>query len=247
MKTVIAAALLLAGVSATSRANVIVFSDGNFNTGWSDIAVSINNTTSHTFITSNPSSGGAPGFYRQEIHTATRDTNAPSLAGLQWFAANSAANYNPSVEGAITSINVSYDLINLNLPVPGFTNVNVGYGVGVEQGGRYYRAYFGDIGGSAWTSFSHLNLTSASFQEVLPGGPYPHIGFSSQPNFSATGSNLRFGYWILNGISGSIAGTTGIDNWNVTITNEAPEPATFAIAGAGLLGMAFFRRRRARS
>ncbi len=237
---------LVAGIPSL-LANVIVFSDGNFNTGWSSTTITDQNTTgTTTYVTTNPSTGGAPNFFRQETHTAVRDSGAPSLAALHFGNFNSAANYNPSAAGAITSLSFSYDLLHIADTIPGLQQIIVGYGLLAEQNGRYYRAYFGDFGpvGSSWTSFSHLGLTNSSFHEIFNSGAYPHFNSSSNPDFSATGSNIRFGYVVANGFSGSVNGNTGIDNWNVTITNNAvPEPATFAFAGAGLLGIACLRRR----
>ena len=250
MKTVLASALLFLGVSAQSQASVIVFSDGNFNTGWSNITVTDQNTTgTTTYVTSNPSTGGNSNFFRQETHTSVQVSGAPTLAALHFGNFNSAANYNPSIEGAITSLSFGYDLLYIADTIPGFRQVIVGYGLIAEQNGRYYRAYFGDFGGvgNSWTSFSHAGLSSTNFHEIFNSGSYPHFNASSNPDFSSTGSNIRFGYVVANGFSGAINGNTGIDNWNVAITNETPEPATFAVVGAGLLGVAFLRRRRAKS
>jgi hypothetical protein len=238
--------LFLAAGLPSLFANVIVFSDGDFQTGWSSTTITDQNTTgTTTYVTTNPATGGNPNFFRQETHTSVQASGAPTLAALHFGNLNSAANYNPSVQGAITSLSFRYDLLHIDDTVPGFRQVIVGYGLLAEQNGRYYRAYFGDHGpvGASWTPFSHAGLTSASFHEIFNSGTYPHVNAASNPDFSAAGSNINFGYVVANGFSGAINGNTGIDNWQVTITNDVPEPATFAIAGAALLGIAMLRRR----
>lgn len=238
---------LIAGIPSLF-ANVIVFSDGDFQSGWSSTTITDQNTTgTTTYVTTNPSTGGNPNFFRQETHTAVQASGAPTLAALHFGNLNSAAQYNPSVQGAITSVSFSYDLLYIADTIPGVLQIIAGYGLLAEQNGRYYRAYFGHYAppGTSWTSFSRSALTSSSFHEIFDSGTYPHFNASSNPDFSAAGSNIRFGYVVANGFSGSVNANTGIDNWNVTITNNAvPEPATFAIAGSGLLAIAFLRRRR---
>jgi hypothetical protein len=98
--------------------------------------------------------------------------------------------YNPSTQGAITSIDVSYDLQEF-APLGGFEVV---YGILAFQNNTYYIGPTENLNQSNWTSFSHHGLTEASFSDTFgasgPLGPGP-----ATPDFAATGGAIEFGFF----------------------------------------------------
>jgi len=230
---------LLVAIAAGTLPAAVIFSDGDFTTGWTDTMVVNQNLASFTYLPSNPVSGGNTGAFRQENHTMVQNSSASLAAGV-WMVLYSAATYNPSAQGAIMTVDFSYDLLRI-------AGGNTGYGLGIVQNGRNYRAYFGDLPGASWAPFSHSALTSSTVIEMLDSGPYPHLDVNSHPDFTLAGSNIQFGYLVLNSISGSINHTTGIDNWQVTLNNApiaTPEPSGFVLAGSALLAIAGLRIRK---
>jgi len=231
-----------------------LFYDDTFGSGWSSSTITNKSLSSINSTTAAPNPfggvGGASDTYREESHTLVQQSGAPTLAAARWFNQLLGATYDPSCTGcAINSIDASYYLLNINNNVPNFVNGIAGFGVALSQADpsnslltRYYIAYFGDIGGSSWTAYNHPGLTESSFIEMLDSGAYPHADFNAHPNFSG-GSQIQFGYAVVNGISGSFASTNGIDNWSVQLnTSGVPEPGTFAMAGAALALLALRHR-----
>ncbi len=86
---------------------------------------------------------------------------------------------------------------------------------------------------------------SCSFAEVLAFRP--NIGFHTVFGFEG----FKVGSGWVNGLQAAVdAYTIGTQNGSTTYNfegrgGEVPEPATYAMMGAGLLGIAFIRRRRA--
>jgi hypothetical protein len=233
MTTAWVAALLTvaAGACLSAQAGTITFSDGEFTSGWTDGVITEVNTASSSYSSANPASGGNPGRYRQETHTVVQMASPPSLAGFNWLALNSDANYNPSTEGTIVSIGFGFDTI--------LESGNLaGYALALVQDGRFYRYFTGTplAGNPAWTWYAFTGLTAGAFLEVVNAPTYGGVVVpGSNPDFSTAGSNIQFGYIVLNGFSGTVSATTGIDNWNVTVTNDVPEPGSLAMAFVGLL------------
>ena len=100
------------GVSAP-RAGPI-YQDFNFRSGWTDSTVTNQNMTSQSYTTSNPSTGGDGTFYRQETHVMNQAVSGVFANG-RWLSLNSAANYNPGIQGALASLDFSYDLLGITI------------------------------------------------------------------------------------------------------------------------------------
>ncbi|MBK5294878.1 MAG: hypothetical protein JJE04_24770 [Acidobacteriia bacterium] len=185
-----------------AAAQPLTFSDGDFSTGWT--ATKILDTTSEaraTFSAAPVPTGGSPGAYRLVIHTY--DLGSIFVGHLRGGAV-----YDPRVQGAISAIDFSYDLIHLN-PPPAQA---VAYFLLVFQNNTYYRSPAGDqVFNQAWTPFSRRGLTAADFVRV--SGPGPVL-----PVFCATSPPIQLGYISANTSLGpGVTRQSGIDNWSVSI------------------------------
>jgi hypothetical protein len=230
---------LIAGSSA--RAATVNFFDGIFNNGdWS--AAKIADTTagsSATFSALQQPAGGNPTFYRQTTHNWT-------LGGLRVGhlrnVGGSPFTYTPSSQGAINTIDISYDLIYQQGPAGA-----VGYGLLLRQNGKYYSHPIDSVFANSWSTFSHIGFTNTSFSELL----VPGLGVNplSNPDFSAAGSLIEFGYQTSNshGNSGVIVTkVSGIDNYGLTL-HTVPEPASvisMIVGAVSIGGFAMWRKRR---
>jgi len=213
-------------------AAIIPFSDGAFNPpDWT--ASKILDTTSGasaTFSAFQATSGGTPGSYRGV--DMTFNNGSIMVAHLSNFV------YTPSSQGAITTIDYSYDLLQTNPPSPG---AQVAYGPLIFQNNTYYVCCLtpGEASASSadlvtaggWKHFGRNGLTASSFSNGFGGIPLFGPG-PAQPDFSSTGGSIRFGYYSAN--SSTATTHSGIDNYSVNVNNAAPESrilSQFAFGG----------------
>jgi hypothetical protein len=117
--------------------------------------------------------------------------------------------YAPATQGAIGSIDVSWDrrLFVESIALEGFL---------VEQNGIVYRTAERAIFLPTWQSDRQTGLVASSFDD----------GSGGHPDFSASGSLLRFGYFRRTTVAGTIA--HGIDNFAVTVHVGSPGPGRLA-------------------
>lgn len=172
--------------------------------------------------------GGSPDPFWQ-VTTTTNDLvrSMSTGAGLE---------VDPSVSGAITSIDVSFDF----RPISAFGQGHA-FGLALQQGGKYFFVQTGITGSqsNAWQSESEVGLVLASFV-AADGGTL---------DFSESGGPIRFG--LHTGNQGGAGITIGYDNFAVTVNlvdrpDPVPEPALgvlFAIAGLTATGVGALRRR----
>jgi len=173
--------------------------------------------TDHTFLNSDWNSVLLPVSTTGAGFTSTQDnTNgntAPSRKTVHTFPPgqifvghlNSAAFYNPAIDGAIIRLSYSYDLRRYNPSASG-----VIYSILVFQNNTYYRSIPVDqVFIDSWNPFGSNNLTAADFWNVT--------GSNEHPDFSCKGSILQFGYVIVDTNNQVTTKTTGIDNWAVKI------------------------------
>jgi hypothetical protein len=138
--------------------------------------------------------------------------------------------HDPSVDGAITSVNFSYDLFHFNPP----PSQAVAFGLLVLQNGTYYKSTDDLAFDAAWIGFSRVGVTALDLDKISgPAGDHP--------DFSAAGSPLQFGYFSRNtSDAASLHREGGIDNWSVT---TLPEPTCVSAALlAAALSLAFRHR-----
>ena len=94
--------------------------------------------------------------------------------------------------------------------------------VGLEQGGDYYRAAYTITGpgGNSWNTYAASSLVASDFTPVVGSGS------SGNPDFSASGAPITFGFVTDN--SGGNGIRVAYDNFSAT-ANVIPEPASLII------------------
>jgi hypothetical protein len=229
------------------RVEAVVFFDEVFNDAdW----------TAQQFLDGNFSAfqvaaGGNPDEFRQ-IDLSNLDTGQNIIA----VDTRTGAVYDPTVSGAIASIDFSFD-VNFLGGTAG-TRV-VGYRLALEQAGsRYFSgpggAFLGvaqgpgnGLPGNSWDPFAFAGLTAANFVNL--SGP-------NALDFSSTGAPIAFGYLATTGMSlpnvDNGGTSSGIDNWFVGVTpiqdggglGVIPEPTSMLLFGLGGLGLGVVNRRR---
>ncbi len=226
-------------------ADPVTFSDGTFNDAdWAATQIGLplcGCVDEGSFVAGQVATGGNPGAYR-ETHLVWSGPG-PIVGHL-----NHNAVYDPAVEGAITTLDYSFDNIELS-------NYGVGYAMLISQNGTGYIAFpvlglgLDDTTSPLWTHVSHTGLTASEFWEDNSNGTHP--------DFSSSGAPIQFGYWTSDGGLWVHEDLSGIDNWSVTLNSglepppvpepepsSSPEPSSVLLLGSIVVGMmAFFRRR----
>jgi hypothetical protein len=178
----------------------------------------------------------------------------PAVNGIDVLATalNNTFTYNPTVSGAISTLDVSLD----RYAFPVRDGVSTGIGsytlrVLVLQGGNLYessQALFGSDAGGIWHTLSTTGLTASNFG-LFNASNLNSIDFTNNPNFAS--GPITFGFAMRNGgdntpIVQSASGILRADNFSININAAAvPEPATWAmmIMGFGFVGGAMRSRR----
>lgn len=225
--------VLCCAIASVSNASVVI-SDGIFNPAdWS-----------HSVLLSFPAAslgpmtqqltGGNPAEYQRGRHV-TQGPFASIYDGHEFVAGGS---YNPSTQGAIASLDVSYDYID----EVGFGTQN---GLMIMQGGRTFIHYVDSSGPfTAWTPHNFLGVTTPwnpNWTE-LTGGVATNF---TVPDFSASGGPMTFGYYTFNWSLQQgflVDNTWGIDNFRIEI-HQVPAPAVAAMPVLVGVGVSLRRRR----
>lgn len=217
-------------------AHAVVFFDGVFNNAdWTLTTVTNANGAGSTTNGFQVPVGGNPLQYRRIRNTLNASGPLAAVIGLHMRGTFS---YNPG-GGAIASINYSEDSINyINQPGNG-----QGSGLVIFQGGTYYiqrtpilvmpYASF-----NTWQPNSAPGLVAGDFWELTNTGT---LISSNNPDFSASGGVMTFGFWRGNSGNSSYQTDCGIDNWRVEII---PVPGPAGSAALALAGLVACRRRR---
>ena len=230
--------IVVAALGASAFGNVVYF-DGTFASGsWTSSTVfnpgGLGSTTAETQVLAG---GNADEYMRIELNLVA----VAAGGGVFSLNRNTGAFYDPTVQGAVTHIDYSEDSKNFQPSSAG--NVQ-GTGLLIEQGGKTFiqrspvlvmpNPVF-----AAWSGNAAPGLVASDLWEVTPTGG---LISSSNPDFSAAGGVMQFGFWR-GGSSGNFVGAdyrdAGIDNWRVVV---APTPGGAALLGLG--GLLAARRRR---
>jgi hypothetical protein len=233
--TLTVASLALASLAGSAQA--ITFFDGIFNNSdWSLTTITNAQGAGSTVQAFQVPVGGNPLQYRRIRHNLL--VGAAGNGAVVGVHMNVNAFYTPSNSGAISVINYSEDSIN-------FVNQGgngQGSGLAIIQGGRTYIMRnpilvmpFATY--SNWTTNSAPGLVAADLWEIDNAG---NLFANSNPDFSASGPTMQFGFWRGNSANQAIQTDCGIDNGRVDIV---PAPGTMALLGLG--GVLAVRRRRA--
>jgi len=230
-------AALIAAAFATQAASAVSFFDGVFN----DPDWTLSNFVNATGVGSSSAAfqmpvGGNPNEYRIVRHNLV--VTAPGNGQYTGVHLKNTAIYNPATQGAITSIDYSEDSINFLANVPGNGQ---GSGLAIYQAGKFYVQRTPILvmpyaGYSNWTANTALGLVATDLHEIDITG---FINPFSNPDFSAAGAPMQFGFWRGNSGNGSYNTECGIDNWHVNIV---PAPGAAALIAMG--GLVAARRRR---
>jgi len=222
--------------AAGAQATTLTFSDGSFDpANWSTQLFNF-----HTGGTATPTqapSGGNPGSYQQVAYDTNAANDPNDNAAIYVFHAFAGAVVDPSVDGAITSVDYSWE-------VRAVSGAGIFSGPALAQGANVYvSAGLLELTGTStlWRSVSRLGVRDVNYgliQDILEIDP------AQDPDFSASGTPITFGYFSAlagarDGPAASAVG--GFDNWSVDVL-LVPEPATGLLVAIGLVGLGFVRR-----
>ncbi len=237
----LATGVFLVGITTMINAATI-FLDGNF--AQSDWSQTVNTYgAGGTQTVSQQSSGGNPGNYLYVNDTVNHAPSAGTWSGVWGTFLKDGAIYDPSLSGAVGTINYAEDAIMFS----GFGEGQASYLVIQQAGNLYFNYPYFTTNYGNWTHLNRNGLTANDFG--LFDTVTFDVNFSLNPNFSSSGSIMAFGFGRANSTSNGANGYTilgGIDNWQVTInpSQPVPEPATMLLFGTGIAGLAGSRLRR---
>jgi hypothetical protein len=212
-------------------ASPIAFFDGEFDqTNWTIVTQTIVN--GGTVVAAQVGAGGNPDAFR-EIQNTVNGGNGSAIYGIHM---NTAATYDPSVSGAVATVDYSEDSI-----------LFVGAGDGqatspaILQAGDYFFLQwdlFLYANQSVWTPQSLTELTPIDFRTLLDA--------SSHPDFSTDGAQITFGFVRANSTRDfGYSNQAGIDNWSVSLHTETiPIPSPIGLVALPLSLFLFISRRR---
>jgi hypothetical protein len=210
------AAVLFCSIVATGlQAETLTFSDGEFEEANWDIEL-FNFHSGGTASASQVASGGNPGAYFRVDHMTNAATDPDDNAAIYAFHGLTSAAVDPGVEGAVTSVDYSWDV----RAIESASGSGGFFGPALRQGDRYYVSAGNlELVGTDqdWRPVERLGMTEASFgriQDVLEVDP------ADDPDFSASGEPIVFGFF--SAIAGAMGGSEislshGYDNWEVVV------------------------------
>lgn len=199
----------------------VTLTDGDFDAAnWQDI-VYLNDTGTSLTRAIRVASDGNPGAHRE---MAFQWNTSGGSAAIYVYSRFLNATYNPSTQGAITTIDYSEDG-RVTSDSAGANSITLPARMGLEQGGIIYRSRVVSVVQNSpfpgdWTNLALSGLRAGNFikgDDTVPG--------PDNPDFSASGGVINLGYIRAN--SNHLADreiVTSIDNWSVTI-NQAGDAA----------------------
>jgi hypothetical protein len=193
-------------------AGAFVIADSEFrDSDWEAEAVSTPGAVFEWPIVRETSGGLGNSPYRNMTHSIENATNCDVSCTLAVFHKSVAATYNPSEQGAINYIDYTEAQ---RILIPSFEGGAVGWGFAVMQNGRRYNL-FREV-----SEFTNLNWETNGFCNLTEGDFGPP---GNQPDFSAAGAEITFGYIRSNTNTSDTSTSTsvhGIDDFKVVIVGE---------------------------
>lgn len=201
------------------ESNASDLSDGEFaSSEWVDETY----TRGGGSVSTSSAADGNPGAYRQ-ITTSVPGASSTSGNSVIGISRYTGASFDPERFGSILSVSYAQD-------IRWISGREQSFGLALFQDGNVYLAVGGNAGSnSAWTTREANELIAADFG-LFDTAAY-EFDRNQNPDFSATGGSIEFGYYrsMGNGIgSGGFSGTTGLDNWQVTVTPSVALPVTIS-------------------
>jgi hypothetical protein len=220
------AGLALVASSAPALAfNDVVISDGTFAPAdWTHSILWSMPTATMGPMAQQPT-GGNPGFYQSGQHH-TVGSFATIYDGHLYTGGPS---YDPSTQGAITSIDIQYDYIDLPPSIGGTQN-----GILISQSGHNY---IRPVDSSLWTTWNTHSLagllsSDSGWSDVSASGVA-----TGHPDYSSAGGTMQFGYYTFNWSLAQgfdVQRFWGVDNFQVTVHNADPVTSTFCFGDGSL-------------
>ncbi|MBX3117721.1 MAG: PEP-CTERM sorting domain-containing protein [Fimbriimonadaceae bacterium] len=148
--------------------------------------------------------------------------------------------YNPSVSGALSSISFSADYY---LDTEAVLSGQALFFSLIQDGSTYYVPVFDDYTPGQWLNASFNAMPNSAWRKLdwISG----NFVFAN-PDFSAAGNEMMFGFITGYNLSNGALVTTRVDNFSVQ-TAPVPEPATMAVLGFGALAVGLRRRKKNRA
>lgn len=241
--------MALLAIGPKAQGGNFTFTDGNFDP--SDWSSSIQLSQGTLSAVADQFNQGNPPNSRRHVFQSPAWSGSGSLYVAHF---NDDFLYNPAVSGAIESLDFSYEIKHLGA-VNFAVSLGVRYRPALLQGGTIYTLVgvnHADTTGN-WAPFSVDSTISAEWSD---------INGLLQPDFSASGLPILFGYRTMlpagcspaTATCASFSVTSALDNYRLDLRStdpidddgptEVPEPASMALAAAGLAAMRKLRSRR---
>lgn len=236
---------LIAGAAFVNHASAAptIFTDSTFSlSNYSSAGPLTTGGASFSFMQCN--SCGNPGFGLQLAGTFPNAPVPPATTDIAADAfLNTAFLYTPSTQGAITSLSMSVDKnLGANVQVTGGGNT---FHPLIYQDNTYYADAIPGPGlncptsAGCFTGYNTLGGSGLTAADFVSYDPATGASGTAHPDFN--GDPIRFG--LLQQFNGGGVEIITADYDNLRIAINAPEPASTAILGAGLLGLLGLRRK----
>jgi len=226
-------ALSLFFLGLSLQAGTVAVSDNTFGSGWTTQVV-------YTTVPENSASGNqtASGGNPGEFYTVEHSYNGEMVVGNL-----SSLVLDPSLYGGFSSLSYAYDYIKISSTwAPGA----IATSFVIYQNSAWYYAAVTDFAYTnlTWQSKSMSGLTASQFSRtyltLLPGP----VDAPANPDFSAAGAPMQFGFFTANSSGFPISSSHGYDNFSVTATypsGDTPEPGTAALLAAAGVALLWLR------